>query len=77
MLLSGVVIALYVTGQPPAAYPVLPPFAWPLAVSLLLDVAIMHLARTGRTTLVTMGERIAGVFGAGLIVVAGEAWRDG
>jgi hypothetical protein len=75
LLLSGVAIAFYVAGRPGLESPVLPPYAWPLAVSLVLDVAVMQLARQGRATPLTMGERIVGVFGAGLVVTAAMAWR--
>jgi hypothetical protein len=68
LLASGVAIGWYAAANPGLSSPILPPFAWPLAVSLVLDLAIMQLAQRGRATALTMGERFGGVFGAGLIV---------
>ena len=70
LLVSGVAIGWYVAAHPGLNSPVLPPFAWPLAVSLVLDLAIMQLAQRGHATALTMAERFGGVFGAGLIVTA-------
>lgn len=77
LLLSGVAIGWYVAAHPGLSSPVLPPFAWPLAVSLALDLAVMQLAQRGRATALTMGERFGGVFGAGLVVTLMTAWRSG
>ena len=68
LLVAGVAIGWDAAAHPGLSSPVLPPFAWPLAVSLVLDLAIMQLAQRGRATALTMGERFGGVFGAGLIV---------
>ena len=68
LLVSGVAIGWYAAANPGLSSPILPPFAWPLAVSLVLDLAIMQLAQRGRAKALTMGERFGGVFGAGLIV---------
>lgn len=68
LLVAGVIIGWYAAAHPGMSSPMLPPFAWPLAVSLVVDVAIMQLAERGRATALTMAERFGGVFGAGLIV---------
>jgi hypothetical protein len=68
LLVCGVAIGWYAAANPGLNSPVLPPFAWPIAVSLVLDLAIMQLAQRGRATGLTMAERFGGVFGAGLIV---------
>jgi hypothetical protein len=68
LLVSGVGIGWYAAAHPGLSSPVLPPFAWPLGVSLILDLAIMQLAQRGHATALTMAERFGGVFGAGLIV---------
>jgi hypothetical protein len=68
LLAFGVAIGWYAAAHPGLSSPVLPPFAWPLGVSLVLDLAIMQLAQRGRATALTMAERFGGVFGAGLIV---------
>ncbi len=68
LLVSGVAIGWYAATNPGLSSPILPPFAWPLGVSLVLDLAVMQLAQRGRATALTMGERFGGVFGAGLIV---------
>jgi hypothetical protein len=68
VLVSGIVIGLIVRQRPDLQELVVPPAAWPFAVSLLLDLVIGQLAAQGRTEPLTMGDRFVAVIGAGLIV---------
>jgi hypothetical protein len=74
VLVSGVVIGLLVLQQPHLRQAGITPAAWPLAVSLVLDLAIGHLAAQGKTEPLTMGDRFVAVLGAGLIITAMLAW---
>jgi hypothetical protein len=59
MLVAGIVIGLVVAQRPAWQEAMVPPAAWPFAVSLLLELILAQ---------ATMGERAIGVIGAGLIV---------
>ncbi|MBJ6124237.1 hypothetical protein [Microvirga splendida] len=68
VLLSGIVIGLVVAPRPHLQELVVPPAAWPFAVSLVLDMIIGQMAAQGRAEPLTMGDRFIAVLGAGLIV---------
>ncbi|WP_230530664.1 hypothetical protein [Microvirga roseola] len=70
MLVSGIAIGLFVADRPDLQDAVMPPAAWPFLVSLVLDVLIMQAASRGKAEPLTMGDRLTGVIGAGLIVIA-------
>ncbi len=70
MLVAGVVIGAIALARPHWREAPLPPVAWPLGVSLLLDLALTPLVASGRLPPLTMNERLAGFVGAGLIVTA-------
>ncbi len=70
MLASGIVIGLVVTQQPEWHKAFITPAAWPLGVSLVLDLVIGQAAARGRAEPLTMGDRFFGVLGAGLVVTA-------
>ncbi len=68
VLVSGIVIGLIAAQRPDLQQLVVPPAAWPFAVSLVLDVVIGQMAAQGRAEPLTMGDRFVAVLGAGLIV---------
>ncbi len=68
VLLSGIVIGLLMLQKPEWQQMVVPPAAWPFAVSLILDMIIGQMAAQGRVEPLTMGDRFVAVIGAGLIV---------
>ena len=70
VLVSGIVIGLIVAPRPHLQELVVPPAAWPFAVSLVLDLIIGQMAAQGRAEPLTMGDRFVAVLGAGLIVTA-------
>jgi hypothetical protein len=70
VLVSGIVIGLLMLQQPHLQQTVLPPAAWPFAISLALDLVIGQLAAQGKAEPLTMGDRFVAVIGAGLIVTA-------
>lgn len=69
VLVSGIVIGLVVAQRPDLQGLLVPPVAWPFAVSLVLDLLIGQLAAQGRAEPLTMGDRFIAVLGAGLIIV--------
>ena len=73
MLLVGVFIGLVVANDPGLANAALPPIVWPLAAALLFDLGVMHLAAAGRVPPLSMGARVAGFVGAGLVYMAVRA----
>lgn len=75
MIVTGVVIGWLAAQNPSWQHAAITPAAWPLAVSLLLDVAIGQAAARGRTLPLTMTDRFVGVLGAGLIVTAFLAYQ--
>lgn len=75
MIVTGVVIGWVAAQNPSWQHAAITPAAWPLAVSLLLDVAIGQAAARGRTLPLTMTDRFVGVLGAGLIVTAFLAYQ--
>jgi hypothetical protein len=70
VLVSGIVIGLIAARQPHLQQLVVPPAAWPFAVSLVLDLVIGQMAAQGRAEPLTMSDRFVAVLGAGLIVTA-------
>lgn len=68
VLVSGIVIGLVLLQNPEWQQMVVPPAAWPFAVSLILDMIIGQMAAQGRVEPLTMGDRFVAVIGAGLIV---------
>ena len=74
VLVSGIVIGLIVAPRPHLQELVVPPAAWPFAVSLVLDMIIGQMAAQGRAEPLTMSDRFIAVLGAGLIVTAMVAY---
>jgi hypothetical protein len=74
VLVSGVIIGLVVLQRPSLQEAAITPAAWPLAVSLVLDVLVGQAAAQGRAEPLTMGDRFFAVLTAGLIVTAMIAW---
>lgn len=74
VLVSGIVIGLIVAPRPHLQELIVPPAAWPFAVSLVLDMIIGQMAAQGRAEPLTMGDRFVAVLGAGLIVTAMVAY---
>jgi hypothetical protein len=74
VLVSGIVIGLIVAPRPHLQELVVPPAAWPFAVSLVLDMIIGQMAAQGRAEPLTMGDRFIAVLGAGLIVTVMVAY---
>ncbi len=74
VLVSGIVIGLVVAPRPHLQELIVPPAAWPFAVSLVLDMIIGQMAAQGRAEPLTMGDRFVAVLGAGLIVTAMVAY---
>jgi hypothetical protein len=70
VLVSGIVIGLVVAPRPHLQELIVPPAAWPFAVSLVLDLIIGQMAAQGRAEPLTMSDRFIAVLGAGLIVTA-------
>ena len=68
MLVAGIVIGLVVAQRPAWQEAMVPPAAWPFAVSLLLELILAQSVSRGQAEPLTMGERAIGVIGAGLIV---------
>ncbi|MBF9195452.1 hypothetical protein [Microvirga terrestris] len=74
VLVSGIVIGLIVAPRPHLQELVVPPAAWPFAVSLVLDLISGQMAAQGRAAPLTMSDRFIAVLGAGLIVTAMVAY---
>ncbi|MEE1654673.1 hypothetical protein VB618_00570 [Microvirga sp. CF3062] len=74
VLVSGIVIGLIVAPRPHLQELIVPPAAWPFAVSLVLDMIIGQMAAQGRAEPLTMSDRFIAVLGAGLIVTAMVAY---
>jgi hypothetical protein len=70
VLVSGIVIGFIVAPRPHLQELIVPPAAWPFAVSLVLDLIIGQMAAQGRAEPLTMSDRFIAVLGAGLIVTA-------
>jgi hypothetical protein len=70
LLVFGAIVGLVVAGSPRLRESPIPPAIWPVAVALLLDLALLPLARSGRIEPITMNERAIGVIGAAVIVTA-------
>jgi len=68
MLVSGIAIGLIARGQPSLRDAVVPPVTWPLFLSLVFDLLLGPLVAQEKAEPLTMGDRAAGVIGAGLIV---------
>jgi hypothetical protein len=68
MLISGIAIGLIVAARPTWQETIVPPAAWPYAVSLVLELALGQAVARGRAEPLSMGDRVAGVLGAGLII---------
>ncbi len=75
MIVTGVVIGWVAAQNPSWQHAAITPAAWPLAVSLVLDVAIGQAAAHGKAQPLTMTDRFVGVLGAGLIVTAFLAYQ--
>lgn len=75
MIVTGVVIGWVAAQNPSWQHAAITPAAWPLAVSLVLDVAIGQAAARGKAQPLTMTDRFVGVLGAGLIVTAFLAYQ--
>jgi hypothetical protein len=67
MLAFGVVAGLVSAYVPAVRALAVPTLVWPLLLGFLVDIALQSLARQGRAEPLTMGERMAGIFGAGVI----------
>ena len=70
MLAAGVAVGLIVVARPALRDAAVPPIAWPLAVSLLIDLALAPVVARGRLPPVTLGERVVAFIGAGLVITA-------
>ncbi|HEX2134287.1 MAG TPA: hypothetical protein VHG30_00045 [Microvirga sp.] len=70
MLAAGLVIGLIVVDRPALRDAAVPPIAWPLGVSLLMDLALAPVVASGRLPPVTLGERVLAFVGAGLVITA-------
>jgi hypothetical protein len=68
MLVSGIAIGLVVAQRPAWQETIVPPAAWPFAISLLLELILAQAVSRGQAEPLTMGERAVGVIGAGIIV---------
>jgi hypothetical protein len=74
MLVAGLAVGIIQRTHPGLAAFMIPPFAWPLFVSLVFDLASMPLS--GRETIVPLrpGVRVGGViFAAVLVLVVSTA----
>jgi hypothetical protein len=67
MLAAGVAIGLVVTARPGLRELFLAPVVWPFVLSLILEL-ILRAANRKEAEPVTMGDRVVGVLGAGLII---------
>jgi hypothetical protein len=76
MLVSGVVVGWLAARNPAWQQAAITPAAWPLAVSLVIDIVIGQAAARGRAEPLTMTDRFTGVLGAGLIVTAFLAYQS-
>lgn len=76
MIVTGVVLGWVAAQNPSWQHAAITPAAWPLAVSLVLDVAIGQAAAHGKAAPLTMTDRFVGVLGAGLIVTAFLAYQS-
>ena len=70
MLAAGLVVGVVLLNRPALREAMLPPVAWPIGVSLLLDLALLPLVASGRLPPVTVNERVVAFLGAGLIILA-------
>jgi hypothetical protein len=75
MIVAGVAIGWLAARNPSWQHAAITPAAWPLAVSLAIDVAIGQAAARGKAVPLTMTDRFVGVLGAGLIVTAFLAYN--
>ena len=69
MLAAGLVVGVVLLSRPELREAMLPPVAWPIGVSLLLDLALLPLVAGGRLPPVTASERVIAFLGAGLIIL--------
>ncbi|HZH51438.1 MAG TPA: hypothetical protein VEZ16_06095 [Microvirga sp.] len=75
MIVAGIVVGWMAAQNPSWQHAAITPAAWPLAVSLVIDVAIGQAAARGKAEPLTMTDRFVGVLGAGLIVTAFLAYQ--
>ncbi len=75
MLAAGVAIGWLAAQNPSWQHAAITPAAWPLAVSLPIDIAIGQAAARGKAMPLTMTDRFVGVLGVGLIVTAFLAYN--
>jgi hypothetical protein len=75
MIVAGLAIGWLAARNPQWQRAAIMPAAWPLAASLVLDIAIGRAAARGTAAPLTMTDRFVGVLGAGLIVTAFLAYR--
>ena len=76
MIGTGVVIGWIAAQNPSWQHAAITPAAWPLAVSLVMDVVIGQMAARGKVQPLTMTDRFVGVLGAGLVVTAFLAYQS-
>lgn len=67
MLSAGVAIGLFVAERPELRELLIAPVVWPFGLSFILEFALRTNER-GKAEPLTMGDRIIGVLGAGLII---------
>jgi hypothetical protein len=70
LLVFGAIVGLVVAGSPRLRDSPIPPFIWPVALALIIDLALLPLARAGRIEPITMNERAIGVIGAAIVITA-------
>ena len=70
MAAAGLVIGIVLLNRPGLRESVVPPVAWPIGVSLVLDLALLPAVASGRMPPVSANERVVAFLGAGLIILA-------
>ena len=70
LLAFGIAAGLGIATTPALRALPVPAFAWPLLVSLIVDVALLPLVREERVQPLTMEQRAVGVIGSALIIIA-------
>ena len=73
VLAAGVATGLFLLRNPSWQQADFPPVIWPVVVSLAIDIVIGQMAAQGRAEPLTMGDRLAAVIGAGLIITIMQA----
>ncbi|KAA2235854.1 hypothetical protein [Salinarimonas soli] len=67
LLVFGLASGLAIASTPGLRDGPVPPLIWIVAFALVVDLALMPLARAGRIGPITMNERAVGVIGAGIV----------